>query len=130
MDKNKLNISNIEAYLDSLLGNKVSANVFFDTLPPVIKDSWKDLLLVDCSYLIRDFSAYGFGTIAIWLYAKPMSSGAKNVPVLSKMETTLNEILFSNENPAYQLIRRGTRSGYDSNAKLYYNIVEIQILTA
>ena len=59
MDKNKLNISNIEAYLDSLLGNKVSANVFFDTLPPVIKDSWKDLLLVDCSYLIRDLSAYG-----------------------------------------------------------------------
>lgn len=130
MDKNKLNISNIEAYLDSLLGNKVSANVFFDTLPPVIKDSWKDLLLVDCSYLIRDFSAYGFGTIAIWLYAKPMSSGAKNVPVLSKMETTLNEILFSNENPAYQLIRRGTRSGYDSNVKLHYNIVEIQFLTA
>lgn len=130
MDKNKLNISNIEAYLYSLLGNKVSANVFFDTLPPVIKDSWKDLLLVDCSYLIRDLSAYGFGTIAIWLYAKPMSSGAKNVPILSKMETTLNEILFSNENPAYQLIRRGTRSGYDSNAKLHYNIVEIQILTA
>lgn len=130
MDKNKLNISNIEAYLDSLLGNKVSANVFFDTLPSVVKDSWKDLLLVDCSYLIRDLSAYGFGTIAIWLYAKPMSSGAKNVPVLSKMETTLNEILFSNENPAYQLIRRGTRSGYDSNAKLHYNIVEIQILTA
>lgn len=130
MDKNKLNISNIEAYLDSLLGNKVSANVFFDTLPSVVKDSWKDLLLVDCSYLIRDLSAYGFGTIAIWLYAKPMSSGAKNVPILSKMETTLNEILFSNENPAYQLIRRGTRSGYDSNAKLHYNIVEIQILTA
>lgn len=130
MDKDKLNISNIEAYLDSLLGNKVSVNVFFDTLPPVIKDSWKDLLLVDCSYLIRDLSAYGFGTIAIWLYAKPMSSGAKNVPILSKMETVLNEILFSNENPAYQLIRRGTRSGYDSTAKLHYNIVEIQILTA
>ena len=46
MDKNKLNISNIESYLDSLLGNKVSENVFFDTLPPVIKDSGKDLLLI------------------------------------------------------------------------------------
>lgn len=128
MDKNKLNISAIETFFNDLLDEKVSSNTFFTTLPTSFGEKPNDMVLVDCANVIQDLNAYGSGTVLIWLYARPLSSGKKNVSVLSKMEKLLNEAIESNTNSSYTVTRLGEFADYDSDAQMHCNIVQIQLL--
>lgn len=128
MDKDILNISAIETFFNSLLDDKVSNNTFFTTLPTTLDESWEDIVVVDCSNSIQDLNAYGTGVVLVWLYAKPMINGRKNVKVMSRLEKALNEALKNNTSSNYTVSRRGAFADFDSDAKMHCNIIEIQLL--
>lgn len=130
MDINKINISKIETFLNGILDNVVSNNTFFTATPDasVVKSSsWTDMCLIDIPNGVRDFDAYGQGTVLVYLYARPMESGKKNVAALSKMETKLNEVIKANTDKTYHLSRRLTYTGYDTDVDWHYNAVEVII---
>lgn len=128
MDKDILNISAIETFFNSLLDDKVSNNTFFTTLPTTLDESWEDIVVVDCSNSIQDLNAYGKGVVLVWLYAKPMINGRKNVKVMSRLEKALNEALKNNTSKDYKVSRRGAFADFDSDAKMHCNIIEVQLL--
>lgn len=130
MNKDNLNISKIETYLNSILDGIVSENTFFTTYPDpsVVKSSnWQDMVLVDIPTGISDIEAMGKGTIFIGLYARPLESGRKNVSKMSQLETKLNEVLSTANDQRYLLIRNDTRSTYDDDIDWHCNVVELII---
>lgn len=130
MDINKINISKIETFLNEKLDNVISNNTFFAALPnaSLVKSSdWEDMVLVDIPNGIRDFDAYGQGTILVYLYARPMESGKKNVAALSNMEAVLNDVVKANTDKTYHLSRRLTYTDYDTDINWHCNVVELII---
>ena len=130
MDSNKINISKIETFLNEKIDNVVSKNTFVGSKVPdktAIPADWKDIVLIDIPNGVRDFEAYGQGTVLVSLFARPMESGRKNVAVLSKMEESLNEVIKSNTNKTYTLSRRLTYTGYDSDIDWHFNTIEVII---
>lgn len=130
MDSNKINISKIETFLNEKIDNVVSKNTFVGSKVPdktAIPADWKDMVLIDIPNGIRDFEAYGQGTVLVSLFARPMESGRKNVAVLSKMEESLNEVIKSNTDKTYTLSRRLTYTGYDSDIDWHFNTIEVII---
>lgn len=127
MDKNNINISKIETYLHSIIDNKVSKNTFVGNLPDTMQSSWQDVCLIDCGSAIADMSAYGRGVVLVWLYARPLANGAKNVAQMAAMESKLNEVIGGAHNSTYQLTRRNTYSDYDTVRKWHCNIVELNL---
>lgn len=130
MDSNKINISKIETFLNEKIDNVVSKNTFVGSKVPdktAIPADWKDIVLIDIPNGVRDFEAYGQGTVLISLFARPMESGRKNVAVLSKMEESLNEVIKSNTDKNYTLSRRLTYTGYDSDIDWHFNTIEVII---
>lgn len=128
MNKDLLNISAIETFFNTLLDEKVSSNTFFTTLPTTINSDWEDMVVIDCANAIQDLNAYGTGTVLIYLYARPFTSGRKNVAMMSKMEKALNIAIKENTSPSYKIVRGGAFADFDSDAKMHCNIVEIQLL--
>lgn len=130
MDINKINISKIETFLNGKIDNVVSNNTFVGSKLPdkaSIPAEWKDICLIDIPNGIRDFDAYGQGTVLVSLYARPMESGRKNVAVLSDMEQKLNAIIKANTDQTYQLSRRLTYTGYDTEIDWHFNTIEVII---
>ena len=130
MDSNKINISKIESFLNGKIDNVVSKNTFVGSKVPdktAIPTDWKDMVLIDIPNGVRDFEAYGQGTVLVSLFARPMESGRKNVAVLSKMEERLNEVIKSNTDKTYTLSRRLTYTGYDSDIDWHFNTIEVII---
>ena len=130
MDSNKINISKIETFLNEKIDNVVSKNTFVGSKVPdktAIPADWKDIVLIDIPNGVRDFEAYGQGTVLVSLFARPMESGRKNVAVLSKMEERLNEVIKSNTDKTYTLSRRLTYTGYDSDIDCHFNTIEVII---
>ena len=130
MDSNKINISKIETFLNKKIDNVVSKNTFVGSKVPdktAIPADWKDIVLIDIPNGVRDFEAYGQGTVLVSLFARPMESGRKNVAVLSKMEERLNEVIKSNTDKTYTLSRRLTYTGYDSDIDWHFNTIEVII---
>lgn len=127
MDFNKLNISKIETYLHSIFDNVVSDNTYVGTPPETIKESWTDMCVIDVGTNIRDYDTYGKGVILVWLYARPLANGAKNVAKMSELETKLNEVIENARHSSYRLNRRATYSDYDSARKWHCNIVELNL---
>ena len=130
MDSNKINISKIETSLNEKIDNVVSKNTFVGSKVPdktAIPADWKDIVLIDIPNGVRDFEAYGQGTVLVSLFARPMESGRKNVAVLSKMEESLNEVIKSNTDKTYTLSRRLTYTGYDSDIDWHFNTIEVII---
>lgn len=130
MDSNKINISKIETFLNEKIDNVVSKNTFVGSKVPdktAIPADWKDIVLIDIPNGVRDFEAYGQGTVLVSLFARPMESGRKNVAVLSKMEESLNEVIKSNADKTYTLSRRLTYTGYDSDIDWHFNTIEVII---
>lgn len=125
--KSAINISQIEAYLHSIICNVVSDNTFVGELPDTIQSSWKDMCLIDCGNMITDYHAYGSGTVLIWLYANPMSDGRKNVAKMNELETKLNEVIENGSTNTYRISRRDTYTDYDRDRKWHVNIVELII---
>lgn len=131
MDKQNLNISKIETYLNDILSGVVSDNTFFTTYPnvSVVKASdWKDMVLVDIPSGVRDMDAMGTGTIFIGLYARPLESGRKNVAKMSELENKLNDVLETARDSRYMLKRSDTHSTYDDDIDWHCNVVELTIL--
>lgn len=127
MNKDNINISKIETYLNSIIDNVVSKNTYAGTLPDIIKSDWNDMCLIDCGHAIMDMNAYGRGSVLIWLYTKPRGDGAKNTAVMSQMERKLNEVIKNASDSTYQISRGNTYSDYDENRKWHCNIVELII---
>lgn len=131
MDKQNLNISKIETYLNSIFDGAVSNNTFFTTYPNVsmVKASdWKDMVLVDIPSGVRDMDAMGTGTVFIGLYARPLESGKKNVAKMSELEDKLNEVLENARDSRYMLKRSDVHSTYDDDIDWHCNVVELTIL--
>ena len=130
MDSNKINISKIETFLNEKIDNVVSKNTFVGSKVPdktAIPTDWKDMVLIDIPNGVRDFDAFGQGTVLVSLFARPMESGRKNVAVLSKMEESLNQVIKSNTDKTYTLSRRLTYTGYDSDIDWHFNTIEVII---
>lgn len=131
MDKNNLNISKIETYLNSIVDNAVSNNTFFTTIPDasVVKSSdWKDMVLVDFPIGIKDLEAYGRGEVDIVLYARPLESGKKNVAKMSELEKKLNEAIANASITNYQLVKDDARSMYDTDIDWHCNVITYLLL--
>ena len=127
MDKNTLNISKIETYLYSIIDNVVSDNTYVGIPPETINDSWTDMCTITVGPNIRDYDAYGNGVVLVWLYARPLANGAKNVAKMSELETKLNKVIKDARHSSYRINRRATYSDYDSLRKWHCNIVELNI---
>jgi hypothetical protein len=130
MDSNKINISKIESFLYEKIDNVVSKNTFVGSKVPdktAIPTDWNDIVLIDIPNGVRDFDAYGKGTVLVYMFARPQESGRKNVAVLSKMEARLNEVINTSSNDTYLLKRRLTFTGYDTNIDWHYNVIEITL---
>ena len=125
---NNLNISSIETYLDKIIKGKVSKNVFAGTLPNTISDDTKDLVLIDCGNAVKDLSAYGKGTINVYLYAHPTANGRKNVAQLSKMEKAMNTVLDGANDDRYVLTQLYKATDYDSAINWHFIIVALNII--
>jgi hypothetical protein len=133
MNKNRLNISKIETYLNSIIDNVVSENTFFTTVPDasVVKSSdWTDMVLVNLPVGIRDLEAYGRGEVDIVLYARPLESGKKNVAKMSQLEERLNEVIANTRSKDYQLVREDARSMYDADIDWHCNVITYILLVS
>lgn len=131
MDKNTLNISKIETYLNDILDGVVSNNTFFTTYPnaSVVKSSdWQDMVLIDIPSGISDMDSFGKGFVFVGLYARPLESGKKNVKKMSELEQKLNDVLANASDSHYMLQRNDTHSTYDEDINWHCNVVEL-ILT-
>lgn len=128
MNANNLNISKIETYLNGILDNVVSNNTFFGYMPDasIVKSSdWQDMVMVEIPNGVRDMDAYGQGTVLVWLYARPLESGRKNVAKMSVLEDRLNDVIANNKDKNYQISRRTTYTDYDTDVDWHCNVVEI-----
>ena len=130
MDKDKMNISSIETYLNSIFDNNISDNTIFGYMieKATIPDDWNDRVLIEVPNGVADMDAYGQGTILVWLYARPLLSGKKNVATMSTLEKKLNEVIKSSRNSTYQISRRLTYTYYDTDIDWHCNVVELNIL--
>lgn len=128
MDKNNLNVSKIETYLHSIMKGVVSNNTYVGTLPDTIQASWNDMCLIDVGNAINDLDAYGNGVVLVFLYARPMSNGTKNVAVMSKLDEKVNEVLANANSSTYMLTRRATYTDYDTERKWHCNIISLNIV--
>lgn len=127
MNKNNLNISSIETYLNSILDNVVSENTFFTTIPnaSIVKASdWKDMVMIAIPEGIADFEAYGEGSVFVYLYARPFESGKKNVARMAQLETKLNEVIESADDRNYRIARHDAVSSYDEDIDWHCNVIE------
>lgn len=127
MDIQHINISKIETYLHSIIDEKVSSNTYVGTPPETLKEAWTDMCVIDVGSNIRDMDAYGYGVVLVWLYARPLANGAKNVAKMSELESKLNEVIASANDSTYHINRRATHSDYDSERKWHCNIVELNL---
>lgn len=127
MYKDNMNISKIETFLNGILDNVVSKNTFFGYPPEKesIDSSWQDFVFVEIPNGINDLEGYAKGTALVWLYARPQSSGRKNVAQMSKLETKLNEAIKNANHPIYSISRRSTYTDYDTSIDWHCNAVEI-----
>lgn len=127
MHKDNINISKIETYLHSIIDNVVSDNTYVGTPPETLKESWNDICVIDVGPNVKDMNAYGKGVVLVWLYARPLANGAKNVAKMSELETKLNEVIKNAHDRTYRINRGATYSDYDSQRKWHCNIVELNL---
>jgi hypothetical protein len=130
MNKDNINISKVETYLNSILDNVVSNNTFFGYRPDeaVIKSTdWQDMCVVEIPNGIHDYGAYGKGTVLVWLYARPLDSGRKNVSKMSQLETKLNEVIKEANDKTFHIDRRLTYTSYNKEIGWHCNVVELII---
>jgi hypothetical protein len=126
MNKDNLNISKIETYLNSIVDGVVSNNTFFTALPDksvVDASDWTDMVLIDFPMGIKDLEAMGKGEVDIVLYARPLESGKKNVAKMSQLEIKLNEVVANAKDKNYHISRDDAHSMYDTDIKWHCNVI-------
>lgn len=125
MNADKKNISKIEDYFFYLLQGM--ENVYFGTLPTP-KAEWETMVLVDCANSINDFDAYGYGTVLVYLYAKP-NGEVKNSKALNELEEQLNERLKTYKSTdGYSASIQWKEADYDEAKRLHCVVVAINLL--
>lgn len=128
MDSNRLNISKIETFFDSLLRGEVTDNLFFAQPPQAIQEAWKEFIVVDCSGMV-DWDAYGQGTVLLFVYIPPLgSSGRKDVASFSAIESKINECIETSSDPVYKVRRRETYADYDEDKNMFVDVIEISLV--
>lgn len=127
MEKNNINVSEIETFLDSLLRGSVSNQVYPDDIPDSISDDWDDMVIFDCSN-IHDDDALGTGFILVYLYARPLSDGSKNVAKMSALEKALNTAIASTGTGTYRLSRTDLWTDFDNRCKWNTNVVKLNVI--
>lgn len=131
MKNDYINISSILTHLDNVIRKEVCKQCYSGTLPSTLKDGVKSMVVIDCGNTIRDLSAYGRGTINIYMYAQPVS-GQMNVPALSKLEKAFYKAIRENkfDSEYYSVPNEVLLSGqgYDTTYNMHYYIKSIRIL--
>jgi len=126
MEKNNINVSEIETFIESIFRSVISNQVYADDIPNSISDDWKDMVIFDCSN-IHDNDALGTGFILVYLYARPLSDGSKNVKTMSAMEKALNTAIAATSNGTYRLSRSDLWTDFDARCKWHTNVVKLNI---
>lgn len=127
MDKDLMNISNVETFMDGILRGNVSNNVFFGGFPSNMRKEWSEVLVVDTSNLY-DNDAYGRGTILLFVYVPPIGDGVKDVKTFSSIERKINSAIENNHDYNYRIQRRETYTDYDKTNQLFVNIIELTLM--
>jgi hypothetical protein len=128
MSNRNANISKIETYLDSILKGKVSDLCYAGTLPSTLNTNATDMVLIDCGMAVNDYNSHCKGAVNIFLYAKPTSTGRKNVTLLSKMEKAFDEVLDNQESEIYKISELYRMSDYDTVYNMHYIIIAINLI--
>lgn len=122
------NTSQVEKYLYGVLKGAVSNNTFVGTLPSKIKDTWEDMVLIDCDLPMADYGPYSKATIYVFLYARPKDDGTKNVPLLAQMENKLCDVLDSISDVHYTVNRLSNGADYDTTIQWHRNFVYFNLI--
>lgn len=130
MDSKWFDISQIESFLYEVVKGKVTNNIFYTTTPPTIDQNLKDFVVIDTGNAITDYNAYGYGSILIYLYAKPYIAGQKNIADLAVLRQKLDAAVKATSNAHYALIPRAQWADYDANIKWHCNIIQYRLLIA
>lgn len=123
---NYANTSKIEEYLYGILQGTVSDHVFAGTVSEPHGD-WNDMILIDCDLPVTDYGPYSVATVYVFLYARPDSDGAKNVPLLNRMEEDLNAVLDAAVDTHYSIKRQSNGADYDANVNWHRNYVYLTV---
>lgn len=123
-----LNISRIEDYLFNMLSKckDLGTVIAGDCLTDTLNRNSERITLISCGK-IHDWHGYGQGTVLIFLFCKSTAKGAKNVPVLFKMEETLRTVIEEATHEHYSINRGQTYTDYDSKYDMHCNIIELNI---
>lgn len=125
---NLMSVSKVEEYFDSILRGRLTDNLFFDQMPTALGKGWKSFAVVDCGTAIRDYDAYGAGTVRIFLYQSPNASGVKDVKEFYRMESALNAAIAGSSDEHYVISRKGSYSGYDAINDMFFNIIQLNLI--
>lgn len=126
--EDRKSISSVETYFDAILRGRLTDNLFFTEMPTSLRKKWKEFVVVDCGSTLNDKGAYSQGSVLIFLFAMPNSTGTKNVKILSRMESCLNRIIMEADDPHYVISKTGSYSDYDAINDLFYNVVTINLI--
>ena len=77
MNKDNMNISKVETFLNGVIDNKVSGNTFFGYMPDksiIDASNWQDMVLVEMPNGIEDKDAFGQG---LFLFYKVLRHAGK-----------------------------------------------------
>lgn len=125
---NIMSVSKVEEYFDGLLRGKLSDNIFFTKMPTSIQKGWKSFVVVDCGSSIRDFDAYGQGSVLVTMFVTPNAGGKKNAKEMYRMESKLNEIISTSSDEHYVISKENSYARYDAASDCFYNIVKLNII--
>lgn len=132
MKNDYINISSIETHLDKVIRKAICKQNYAGTLPATLSEKRTSYVVIDCGNAIHDLHAYGNGIVNIFLYAKPIGNGAKNVAALSKLEKAFNEVMMNDgfDSEHYTVARELAYqdSGYDNTYNMHYIIKAIQLI--
>lgn len=127
-----INITSIETHLYAVLRNNVSEQCYAGTLPSTLSEKIDSYVVIDSTNALYDYEAYGRGIVNIYLYAKPIGNGQKNVAALSKLEKAFNKALlddaFDDDNYSIPREVAYSHSGYDNAYGMHYIIKAIRII--
>jgi len=129
MEQTYKRISRVENYLSMMLAKaKISDHVFFGNLPATINKEWTDMVMVDVQAM-HDYDSFAKGSANIFLYAKSTDDeSSKPVKKLNAMEVALDKALEEDFNKNYATEIQFRNQDYDTNAKYYYNVVNVEII--
>lgn len=132
MKSDDINISSIETHLDKVIREKICKQCYAGTLPATLSEKITSYVVIDCGNAINDLHAYGRGIVNIYLYAKTIGNGAKNVATLSKLEKAFNAVMKSDgfDSEHYSVPREFVYqdSDYDNTYNMHFIIKAIQII--